>query len=214
MIKNAVKSLIPPILILLLRKVFPPPEESPSELFEGDDELFKKVVREANIYGEYGCGKSTKWVLANTTANVIGVDTSSEWIEKVISDSENNEKLTLTHIDLGPVGLWGTPIDYSKRTDFADYTDFMWKQDSKPDVILVDGRFRVCCFLTTLKYADEGTYILFDDYTDRPQYHFVEKYVDRVEECGRQCLFVVPPSRKLPLDELNEDIANFRYVLE
>ena len=29
-------------------------------------------------------------------------------------------------------------------------------------------------FLQALKFAEEGTKILFDDYTDRPHYHFRE----------------------------------------
>ena len=33
-----------------------------------------------------------------------------------------------------------------------------------PDLILIDGRFRVCCFLSSLKYGNVGTKILFDDY--------------------------------------------------
>jgi len=41
-----------------------------------------------------------------------------------------------------------------------------------------------------LKFADAGTRILFDDYTNRPQYHIAENYVPRVRVCGRQCLFV------------------------
>ena len=32
------------------------------------------------------------------------------------------------------------------------------------DCVLVDGRFRVCCFLTSLKNAEQGTRIIFDDY--------------------------------------------------
>ena len=45
-----------------------------------------------------------------------------------------------------------------------------------PKLVIVGGRFRVCYFLTSLKFAEEGTKILFDDYANRPHYHFVEKY--------------------------------------
>ena len=83
-----------------------------------------------------------------------------------------------------------------------------------PKLVLVDGRFRVCCFLTNLKFAEEGTKILFDDYTNRPHYHFVEKYVSRFKECGRQCMFVVPSKADIDMVELEKDIVSFRNVMD
>jgi hypothetical protein len=44
-----------------------------------------------------------------------------------------------------------------------------------PELILIDGRFRVGSFLTSYQRAIPGTIILFDDYYSRPEYHFVEK---------------------------------------
>jgi len=170
----------------------------PSVLFSRNDALFKRVLKNVKIYGEYGCGKSTVWVLRNTNAQVFSVDTSRYWINEVSK---------------GNVGDYGYPIDYSKNDFFNLYTDFLWHQDEKPNVVLIDGRFRVCCFLTSLKFAEEGTHIIFDDYMNRPEYHIVEKYVERVEHCGRQCLFIVPSSKEIDLDLLEKDINNFRYVM-
>ena len=61
-----------------------------------------------------------------------------------------------------------------------------------PDLVLIDGRFRVCCFLTSLARAEAGTILLFDDYRDRPLYHLVEEFVQPSRQCGRQTAFVVP----------------------
>ena len=190
-------------------------ELCPDVLFDGDDSLFKKVLKHADLYGEYGCGKSTKWVLNNTTLNLCAVDTSKLWVDEVLADNAaNNARLAIKYIDLGEVGNWGRPISYSKRQSFNEYTDWLWKQSEKPSVVLVDGRFRVCCFLTCLKYADEGTQIIFDDYTNRPYYHIIEKYIDRAEECGRQCLFIVPSREKIDFDDLEKDINSFRHVMD
>ena len=101
-----------------------------------------------------------------------------------------------------------------KRTFSRNYTDFLWKQPEKPDTVLIDGRFRVCCFLTTLKLADEGTRIIFDDYINRPHYHFIEKYVPRVTVCGRQCLFIKALKYNLDINELSKDIESFRFVMD
>ena len=121
--------------------------------------------------------------------------------------------MIIKHIDLGKVGSWGTPISYIKSHNFKNYTDFIWEQSVKPKLVLIDGRFRVCCFLTSLKLADAGTKIIFDDYVNRPQYHYIEKYVSRIKECGRQCLFIVPPKKEIDMDLLDKDIELFRFVM-
>lgn len=214
MLQKIVKYLTPPIAIWLYRKIISN-DKNPNMLFEGDDSLFKKVLNGAELYGEYGCGKSTKWVLNNTAINVFAVDSSKQWVDKVLADNtRNNDRLSIKHIDLGELGEWGRPVSYVRRKSFDEYTNWMWTQPEKPSVVLVDGRFRVCCFLTCLKYADEGTRIIFDDYINRPHYHIIEKYAERSEECGRQCLFIVPPRDKIDFDDLEMDIVSFRHVMD
>ena len=203
---------VPQILIITIRKFR---FNSPNKLFNGDDTLFKDEIKKVDVYGEYGCGKSTKWVLNNTAIDVIAVDTSSEWVGAVKKDNQrNNERLNIHYSNLGDVGGWGYPLSYEKKERFSDYTDYIWRQKNNPQLVLVDGRFRVCCFLTSLKYAEEGTKIIFDDYINRPHYHYIEKYVRRKKQCGRQCLFIVPPKSSLDIDELNRDIELFRLVME
>lgn len=214
MLKTLLKQLTPPVFIALYlrtRTLF----QGPNTLFDGDDSLFKEIVNGATVYGEYGCGKSTKWVLNNTQIKVIAVDTSAAWVDAVRNDNvQNNERLTIHHADLGNVGSWGRPINYAKRAKFPTYTEFLWTQDVAPDVVLIDGRFRVCCFLTSLLRAAAGTRIIFDDYTNRTQYHVVETYVTRTKTCGRQCLFIVPPKDDLNLAAIEYEIAAFRNVMD
>ncbi len=206
------KSFLPFILRLLYLKLR---GLNNNYLFDGDDSLFKKEVSNSKVYGEYGCGKSTKWTIKNTDCIVLSVDTSNAWIKKIETELSNWKlRLKIHHCDLGTLAKWGTPVSYEKKELFPNYTDFLWKQPEKPDTVLIDGRFRVCCFLTTLKLADEGTRIIFDDYINRPHYHFIEKYVPRITVCGRQCLFIVPPKYNLDINELSKDIESFRFVMD
>ncbi len=219
MFKRIIKLLIPPIIPYLYLKIFPTKKKilptKNNSLFDGDDFLFKKSIEGIKIYGEYGCGLSSKWMLKNTSSIVISVDSSKEWVEKVKTENKNHQsRLKIKYVDLGKVGDWGRPISYLKCINFSDYTDYIWKRSEKPKLVLVDGRFRVCCFLTSLKFADPGTKIIFDDYVNRPHYHFVEKYVSRMNECGRQCLFVVPSKNSIDMDALNKDIDFFRFVMD
>ncbi len=52
-------------------------------LFDGDDTVFKDALSKARVYGEYGVGDSTVWVLRNVSSAVLSVDSDKKWIEKV-----------------------------------------------------------------------------------------------------------------------------------
>lgn len=184
-------------------------------LFDGDDKLFKELVNSIKVYGEYGCGASTKYILLNTFADVISVDTSKEWVSKVTKETlAYKNRLNLKHLFLGETKHWGYPIDYSRESSFSLYTDYIWQQKKKPELVLVDGRFRVCCFLSSLKFADEGTKIIFDDYVNRPHYHIVEKFLQPLQTYKRQALFIIPEKDSIDLDELDNAISLYRNVMD
>ena len=184
-------------------------------LFDGDDSLFKDVLKTSKIFGEYGCGSSTEWVLKNTNVNILSVDSSRDWVDKISSgNAAYNKRIKLKHIDLGEVENWGRPISYEKSYNFINYFNWIWNQDILPDTVLIDGRFRVCCFLTSLKYANENTKIIFDDYNNRPYYHVIEKFIKKEQTCGRQALFIVENKKNINIDLLNIEINNFRYVMD
>ena len=211
--RRIVKLVCPPLLIIFFLKIgkiiFG------KRLFDGDDALFMREVSLCRIYGEYGCGQSTMYVLKHSGIHVYCAESSASWAMKFNhSTDRNGSRRIVQHIDLGETGDWGRPLSYSHRSQFSSYTDWIWSQDQKPDLVLIDGRFRVCCFLTSLKFANEGTVILFDDYRDRRHYHIVEKYVSPDETCGRQSKFIVPPRNKIDFDELEQDIASFRLVMD
>ena len=91
-------------------------------------------------------------------------------------------------MDLGKTPSWVYSKGYSKRENIPDYLDFIWKQSRKPDLVLIDGRFRVASFLTPLKNCELGTTIIFDNYLERRYYHIVEEMVLPINFCGRQAV--------------------------
>lgn len=88
--------------------------------------------------------------------------------------------LHLTHCDLGEIGDWGTPINRDKSADFWRYMASPWdiakREKLIPDVVLIDGRFRVASFLYSLLSARVGTLLMFDDYLNREYYFVVENF--------------------------------------
>ena len=181
-------------------------------LFEGYDKLFKRHVKGINIYGEYGVGNSTKWVYKNTDAKIIAVDTSQEWIDIVQSKMKDLDRVQIEWVDLGELGEWGTPLSYKKRDFIRNYLESIWKNQHKPELVLIDGRFRVACFLYSLLKSDPGSKIIFDDYKKITHYQVVEEFIKPIESHGNQVLFIVPDM--LPIEKIEKTISEFIHVLE
>ena len=182
-------------------------------LFDGDDTLFKELIKNTEIYFEYGCGKSTEFVYKYTKASIHAVDTSIDWVNRLkrLAVGEDSERVNLNWIDVGKVGEWGVPISFERRENFKVYAELMWQKQIAPDLVLIDGRFRVFCFLTSVNLAPVGTKILFDDYTNRPFFHVAEEFCEKIETCGRQALFEVSQSAKEKVTD--EIVASFQNVI-
>jgi len=200
-----VKKIIKKILLLIKKK-------DSNFLFSGNDTLFKELVSISTFYGEYGCGKSTLWAYNNTESKIISVDTDPKWVNKISSKMRNKDRYMINTIDCGEVRNWGYPINDSKKENFIKYCESIWKNSSKIDLVLIDGRFRVCCFLVSLKYAEENVSILFDDYRNRPHYHIVEEFVKPIQFCDRQALFKIPEKNSIDFAYLDSLINKFKYI--
>ena len=184
-----------------------------SILFDGDDSLFKNLILDVKTYFEYGCGKSTEYMYKKSNASIFSVDTSKEWAAKTLnlSKDSNNDRLNVKWIDVGDVADWGYPISFEKKQNFIKYANWFWNLGLKPDLVVIDGRFRILCFLTSIKFSSIGTKIIFDDYTNRPFYHIVEQFLKIKDTCGRQALFEVDKRSKKLIDE--SVISEFKNVI-
>ena len=182
-------------------------------LFDGDDTLFKSLISEVKTYFEYGCGKSTEYMYKKSNASIFSVDTSKEWAAKTLnlSKDSNHDRLNVKWINVGDVADWGYPISFEKKQNFIKYANWFWNFGLKPDLVVIDGRFRILCFLTSIKFASIGTKIIFDDYTNRPFYHVAEEFLKIKDTCGRQALFEVDKRSKKLIDE--SVISEFKNVI-
>jgi hypothetical protein len=108
------------------------------------------------------------------------------------------------HADIGPTKEWGVPVSAAEWRKWHSYPLHVWDVGKKlglvPDLVLIDGRFRLACFLATLLFAKAGCRIFFDDYAPRPQYQTAERFAAPATRTGRMAEFVVP--KRLERDEV------------
>jgi hypothetical protein len=177
-------------------------------MFDGDDKLFVSLLPKVRTYIEYGCGQSTVFVAQNTNAVIYSVDTSQVWSTNT-KQQIHRSNVNIHWIDVGPIGDWGYPLSFQYRSQFRLYCEWPWQQTTLADLVLIDGRFRVACFLSVLKHAAEGTKIIIDDYNNRPMYHVAEEFLPKLDTHGRQALFQTTKDCKWMIsDQLIDNFVN------
>lgn len=107
---------------------------------------------------------------------------------------------------------WGYPDGRDRVAHWHEYPFGVWDALSAtgltPDLILVDGRFRVACILASLVRAAPGTRLLVDDYGDRKEwYGAVERYMQPERLVGGMAVFKLPDA--LDLRAIAFDLARF-----
>ena len=114
--------------------------------------LFKDITQGTSNYFEFGIGGSTVFVYNETCANIRGVDSSKCWIEDVYKYI-SKDRVLLHHADIGDIGEWGKPINTTNKHAWPDYSSHINKTDILPDVIYIDGRFRVACLIQSILFS-------------------------------------------------------------
>jgi hypothetical protein len=150
----------------------------------------RSQLERARNYLEYGSGGST--ILANRFVNtLVSVDCDASHIAAVHRKLAGEGRRAMTRLIHANIGLTlesGMPA-FTKPTRrrlrrWGDYPTSPWKYfrsiAQQPDLILVNGLFRVSCVLESLLSLSplSNTPILVADYADSPHYHEVERFAD------------------------------------
>lgn len=152
----------------------------------------------ADVILEYGMGGSTAFAAGLPGKTVLSVENAKPFYDSMVAYFANVPpvaKVVLHHQDVGKTKAWGFPADASGWPRYHDYPMSIWRHPDfvQPDLVLIDGRFRVGCFLATLFLTEKPLTVLFDDYTKRGYYHLVERYAPRAETVGRMVRFDLEP---------------------
>ena len=196
----------------------PPVPPVPAEPYFSTPEStnwFKNALRGARLYLEYGAGGST-YLAARYKRDFVSVESDRRFLRavrrKIAGDGLLDEThQAFIHADIGRTAKWGQPAvvvppDRKRRERFARYSDYppaLLARGAVPDLILVDGRFRLACALKAMRALAlaPGWTLAFDDYTNHAHYHAMERLCAPAEIIGHMAIF--RPTQAMRLDRLD-----------
>lgn len=163
------------------------------------------AYRRAQVILEYGSGNSTQLASQLSGKLVMSVESDHNWarnLRREIHEAQPKSSVIVYHVDIGPTGPWGRPIDESGWKRYHHYPNAIWDEPffRHPDIVLIDGRFRPACLITTMLHVTRPVTVLFDDYTNRPRYRLVERILSPARLVGRMAEFHIQPGQLRPQD--------------
>jgi hypothetical protein len=177
---------------------------------------FAKYLADSRVYLEWGSGGSTMLACAGAR-RVVSVDSDPVFLRRVkhkVRRLQLPAKAQFVHANIGLVRAWGNPeftaptrrrLRSWKRYARAPWTRF--DDGVLPDLVLIDGRFRVACAMETLlRCAGHPCTLIVDDYVDRPEYHALDQFLEIIETTGR---LIVARARPDKLAACRDAIAPF-----
>lgn len=165
-------------------------------------EALRAAYTGANVVLEYGSGGSTL-LAAEAGAEVWAVESDPDWAAMMqgwFMENPAKGQAHVLHVDIGPTRDWGHPENEERFRHWPDYALKVWDSPGfrHPDVVLVDGRFRLACFLTVAYRITRPVTLFFDDYANRPAYHKAADLQPPSEMIGRMARFDLAPLALTP----------------
>lgn len=154
--------------------------------------MLREISRHKRRALEFGCGGSTLVLLSEVIERVDSVETDPAWIATVRADpiasaAVGAGRLQIHRVNIGPTKAWGMPLDDSAKALWPRYSRAVWRTLAEPpDLVFIDGRFRVACILTTLLRC-RPTIVVHDFWDRLKPYGEILEFLDvvhRVESLG------------------------------
>jgi len=186
----------------------PAPDLEHVQMSAAERARLEAELRRASAYFELGMGGSSLMAVRAGIKQMVCVDSDGTWVEAVRAHPEiaarcADGSVSILHADIGPVADWGRPADRSAVKKWSAYISSGWaewaRRGTMPDLVLVDGRFRVACCLSVAVASahlppEKAPRVLLHDVDDKRAYYRdaleVLEQVDAVET-----LLVMRPRR-------------------
>ena len=160
--------------------------------------LTKLMQSGVSRYLEFGLGGSTLLAVRSRIKTIVAVDSDSAWVEAVKTHPEialrvEDNSAAILYADIGPVAAFGSPATRASIHKWPGYIKTAWaewyRRGSLPELILVDGRFRVAaCLSVVMAWAlSEGSWpppkvVVHDIVPERVSYNKIFEFFDVIEE--------------------------------
>jgi hypothetical protein len=157
--------------------------------------LLWRYLRDCRFFLEFGAGGSTVVALDFGVPRIISIESDPAWVEKLkehpaIYEGISAGRLSLRYVNIGEVKEWGRPANPADNAKWPAYYEGIWSElKQTPDVILVDGGFRVECARAAARNISSSTVLLMHDYWSRPSYHKIENDFECIESVGDLAVF-------------------------
>lgn len=176
-------------------------------------EFIQEHYAQADVILEYGSGGSTVMASEMVGKTIFSVESSRPWAKMMrrwFDHAQPPSMPLVSHVNIGKTGKWGSPMGTDGFKRYHLYPLSIWDHEDfqHPDVILVDGRFRVACVMAAMLRCTRETTLLFDDYAARKSYHAVEEFLHKQEVVGNMARFSLRETA-LPRDQMTRIIGFF-----
>lgn len=161
--------------------------------------LFWRYLCNSTRYFEYGSGGSTELASLTTNLNQFAtVDSDVTFATQLIQRTPSLlqalsiGRMLAFHADIGPIREFGHPLNAEHQHLWRNYPQYVLRMPWTPDLVLVDGRFRVASALfALLAVSKERGLVLIHDFFSRPHYHTLLDFAETFD-CVHDLLVVRP----------------------
>lgn len=186
-------------------------------------QLFYEILSTTKVMLEFGSGGSTIYALTKGI-KVFSIESSFWFIcmmkkSIIIRNAIKNHNLFYHYANIGTTKDYAVPLDISRG-------EIYWKKSiehilsiSSPmtmqyinniDTVFIDERYRVACVLNILLNFKNIQNIVIHDYTNRQQYHILDKFLLKNKEAGT--LVLCSPKKNIDYEELKKYLLLYKDI--
>lgn len=182
---------------------------------ENDSKAVMQQLNHTKVLLQYSCANYMQEACSKTNIKkVIAVESNKLLSDEVYQSTVQKEKLHMVYANLGEVDALGLPASTAKFKNFHSYMVLPWALADKymltPDTIMINGPFKIACFLYSLICAQEGAVILFHDFFKNPAYEVVRNYCALEKRHGDIAEFIV--HKNYVMSDIAANIAKYSVI--
>jgi hypothetical protein len=145
----------------------------PVRMTPAEAALLEQHITPGADYLEFGSGGSTFLALSCGVGVCRSVESDPDWLARMrqfqaIAEAEAEGRLIFEPVDIGPVGDWSVPSSDEAMRKWPSYFLSIWEKCPRaPDLVLIDGRFRIACAVAALIVCPATTCLLVHDFFEK-----------------------------------------------